>query len=165
MPNKGTFRIKKYPLLILFIFISVVIVAIGLSRWQYYPATMKSTAMRFSEYLISDKITEAYKLTHPGSRIGKKFKLFQSMLNSQLYRPNSRLPRLTHFEYKLLNPFQSYGNKLRRWVSNSKIKINQYDVEIFFFRGLDEKTPMPIRITLKRYGGSWRVVKIYLHAW
>lgn len=158
---------KKYRIYIalLLLISAFVIAAISLSRWQYYPSAMKSTAIRFSKHLLNYKVTEAYELKHPDSRAGKNFRVFMTMLNSQLYRPGSRLPPLTHIEYKLLYPFQSYGNMLRRWVSNSTLKINQYNVEIFFFRGRDEKLPMPIRVTLKRYNASWRVIKFYLHAW
>ncbi len=155
---------KKYTVLFLLI-IAVTTTGIGLSSLQYYPGEMKSTAIRFSKYLRDYNVTEAYKLMHPNSRAGKKYKIFKGMLDRSIYRTKSHLPSLTHVKYRSLFPFQSYGNKLRRWVFNSNLRINKYEVEMFFFRGLNDKIPMGIRVTLMRYSGGWRVVRTYLHAW
>jgi len=131
---------------------------------QYYPSSVKDTALRFSQHLLKYEIKKASNLLHPLSPAGRDLNVFMAMINSQLYKPGSSLPPLSHYRYKSLYPFQSYGNKVRRLISGSQKTIPIYYVEMRFFRGRDERIPMPVRITLKTHKGRWLIVKAYLHA-
>ena len=111
------------------------------------------TAQNFVDRLRSHDWEQAYELTTRQSDVGKSLGEFQGIVRRQWPEAPPASMR-----FLAARPFQSYGNRLRRWVHGQEIDPKEMSLE-FSIDGL------PFEVREKRVGrGEWKVSYFQSHA-
>ena len=111
------------------------------------------TAERFVELLKAQDLPGAYRLTTQRGGVGGSFEEFQRVVRRQWPGDGSAAVRRLD-----VGPFQSYGNRLRRWLRGQPVEMPELYVE-FSVGGV------PFKVS-ERYekNGEWKVSYFQTHA-
>ncbi|MFZ2266822.1 MAG: hypothetical protein WAV95_04510 [Azonexus sp.] len=122
--------------------------AIAWLQAEHEPSAPIEVAQAFLAHLEARQVARAYELTTQSGPLGSTLGQFET-LASRLPYGNTRLLGS--------HPFQTNGNRLRRWAAGREIEMPEVHVE---FSG-----QCLLRVTLRRtLGGQWRVSKLSSHA-
>jgi hypothetical protein len=132
--------------------------AVGAGFWglhrQYVPPDAVALAERFLSLIKAGNFTEAYSLTTQDALPGRTLEQFESNVHHRV-----AIDALTStVEWRgVKGGFQTYGNRLRRWLAGRKIDPDTIGLE--FQAG----TPIEIRL-ISSPDGKWRVTYFQTHA-
>ncbi|MBV8214663.1 MAG: hypothetical protein JOZ08_15750 [Verrucomicrobia bacterium] len=125
----------------------------GLHR-QYAPPDAISLAERFLSLLKAGNFTEAYSLTTQDALPGRTLEQFESNVHRRV-----AVDALTAtVEWRgVRGGFQTYGNRLRRWLAGRKMDPDSI--------GLEFQAGSPVEVRLvSSPDGKWRVTYFQTHA-
>ena len=125
----------------------------GLHR-QYAPPDALSLAERFLSLLKAGNFTEAYSLTTQDALPGRTLEQFESNVHRRV-----AVDALTAtVEWRgVRGGFQTYGNRLRRWLAGRKMDPDSI--------GLEFQAGSPVEVRLvSSPDGKWRVTYFQTHA-
>jgi hypothetical protein len=126
----------------------------GLRR-QYVPPDAIAVAERFISLIEAGNFADAYSLTTQDALSGRTLEQFQANLRAHV---GLKLP--ARFPAKYVGEtggFQTYGNRLRRWLAGRKIEQDIIHLEF------DAGAPLEIRL-VSSPDGKWRVTFFQTHA-
>jgi hypothetical protein len=116
---------------------------------QHYPKEAIDVAQQFVSLLHQDKFESAYALSIKNGSIGKTLTEFEAKARRE------RCPSEPKYDHTF--PFQSNGNRLRRWANGSEIDVQEIVVEF--------KSECLLGIRLKKTSDQqWRVFRFAVHA-
>ena len=136
--------------------ILVATAAFGLTARTHVPPAAIGIANSFIDRINFGDLSEAYSLTRRDAAVGESLGDFDAKLRRQLAIDAFPLHRSVTF-VGIRNGGQSYGNRIRRWLSGSKVDPDVVDLDYMF--GL----PFEIRLASDARG-TWRVVFFQSHA-
>ena len=123
---------------------------------RYVPPEAIAVAKRFIALIEDGNFTEAYALTTQDAMSGRTQEQFESNVRHRI----AQQVILQHpaVDWKgVRGGFQSYGNRLRRWLAGRK--MDPYILSLEFTVG----APLEIRL-ISSPDGKWRVVYFQTHA-
>lgn len=129
--------------------------AYALSHCDYVPREPLAVSRRFIDLVQAGSLAEAYRLTTERGAVGGNLEEFQSRIRRQLGIgdfPTHRAVALVG----ITSGRQSYGNRLRRWLTGRKLDPDEI--------GVDYVVEIPFEIRLVAEGGTWRIVFFQSHA-
>lgn len=117
------------------------------------PGRALQTAEKFVELLKAQDLPGAYQLTTRRGGVGSNLEEFQTVVRQQWPGGTSATIRRL-----AVGPFQSYGNRLRRWLRSQQVEMPELYVE-FSVGGV------PFKVS-ERYtkDGEWKVSYFQTHA-
>ncbi len=130
--------------------------AFGLITRTYVPSAAIGVANRFIDRINAGDLPGAYDLTTRDASVGSSFAEFDAKLRRQLAIGAFPLHRPVAL-VRIRSGDQSYGNRLRRWITGRKVDPDVVDLDYSF--GL----PFEIRLAPDQRG-SWRVIFFQSHA-
>ena len=157
MVQLGKLRSKSLYLLLLFgcIIVLGAIVFWGLHR-RYIPAEAVEISRRFITLIESGDLPAAYALTTQDRLSGATFEAFEARTRNEI----AQAIRLTHPPVQFVgehNGFQTYGNRLRRWLSGRKLDPETLSLEF--------NVGIPFEVRLVSSGdGKWKIAYFQSHA-
>ncbi len=117
------------------------------------PGQAIRTAEKFVDCPKTQELTQAYQLTTQRGDVGKSFVDFQKVVRQQW--PEGTTAPIRRLA---VSPFQSYGNRLRRWLQGQEVEMPEVHVE-FSVGG------MPFEVRERYVGkGEWKVSYFQAHA-
>jgi hypothetical protein len=121
---------------------------------RYVPPDAIAAGERFLSLVKAGNFTEAYSLTTQDALPGRTLEQFESNLHRRV-----ALDALTaNVEWRgVRGGFQTYGNRLRRWLAGRKIDPDSIGLEF------EAGSPVEIRL-LSSPDGKWRVTYFQMHA-
>ncbi len=128
----------------------------ALSRIPYIPPKPLAMSRHFIELAEAGELRDAYLLTNQGALVGKTPTAFEVNIRRQFAIdafPEHREIRLLYMN----SGFQSYGNRLRRWLLGRKLDADQVSFD-YVVGGL------PVEIQLVSHDGEWRIAHFQSHA-
>ena len=146
--------------LLLFLLLTVVIAAGTVAFWalhqRYIPLEAVETSRRFISLIESGNLREAYALTTQDDLSGATFEAFET-------RTKNRIDQTVFAAHPPIQwvgergGFQTYGNRLRRWLVGRKLDPNLLSLE--FTVG----TPFEVRL-VSVGEGKWKISYFRTHA-
>jgi hypothetical protein len=149
----------KYAKAVLYALVSIVIAttgaALALAHLSYVPRAPIEISRNFVDLIQAGDLGGAYVLTNQKAAVGRSLAAFEANIRHQLAVGESP----TNRPIKLIgtHSFQSYGNRLRRWLMGRKIDPDQVSVD--YFIGL----PFEVRLR-SNDTGEWRITYFQSHA-
>jgi hypothetical protein len=150
---------SKYAKALRYGLVSIAIMTIGaafaVAHLSYVPRAPIEISRNFVDHIQAGDLNGAYLLTNQKAAVGSSLPAFEANIRHQLaidVFPTTRPIKLigTH-------SFQSYGNRLRRWLMGRKIDPDQVSVD--YFIGL------PFEVCLRSNDtGEWRITYYQSHA-
>ncbi len=132
----------------LLIALSLVLILLAGFFWakaEYRPTDAVAVAQNFLAHLERQEFSEAYALTVHNNYVGKTLAVFSS---------NAEPCPSAVLKYSF--PFQSNGNRLRRWLAGKEVEMLEVGVEF--------NCPIPYKIILRRILGQWKIFNYGAHA-
>jgi hypothetical protein len=155
---KPVFMRTRWKILPLFLFTGIVlgILAFWALHQRYIPTDAIETSQRFISLIEAGNLREAYALTTQDALSGSTFEAFTA--NAQ-HRIDSRLgSNGTPIRWKGVHyGFQSYGNRLRRWLAGRKLDPDTISLEF------DVGAPFEVRV-VSSSNGKWKISYFQIHA-
>jgi hypothetical protein len=143
------FKTKSTFFIVSIILIAATAVAFIWLKRQHYPKEAVDIAQQFVTLLHQDKFESAYALTIKNGYTGKTLTEFQANAKTE------RCPSEPKYDHTF--PFQSNGNRLRRWVNGSEIDVQEINVEF--------KSDCLLGIRLRKTSDQkWKVYYFAAHA-
>lgn len=125
----------------------------GLHR-QYVPPDAIAAAERFLSLIKAGNFTEAYSLTTQDALPGRTLEQFESNVHRRV-AVDALTPTV---EWRgVRGGFQTYGNRLRRWLAGRKIDPDSIGLEF------EAGPPVEVRV-VSSPNGKWRVTYFQMHA-
>jgi hypothetical protein len=124
------------------------------TRIQYVPREALSLSIDFVDLIRSGQIAKAHGLTTKDGGVGRDLAAFTDKVHREWGDNVDRGPA----EVRHVRPFQSYGNRLRRWISGQSTDEAETSVDLSV-GGL----PFEVRV-VRLMGGGWRVRYFQVHA-
>jgi hypothetical protein len=125
----------------------------GLHR-QYVPPDAIAVAERFLSLIKAGNFTEAYSLTTQDALPGRTLEQFESNVHRRV-AVDALTPTV---EWRgVRGGFQTYGNRLRRWLAGRKIDPDSIGLEF------EAGPPVEVRV-VSSPNGKWRVTYFQTHA-
>ena len=156
--QKAPPRSRRKGLLLLLLALFILFGAAGAGYWglhrQYVPPDAIVLAERFLSLVKAGNFTEAYSLTTQDALPGRTLEQFESNVHHRI-----AVDALTStVEWRgVKGGFQTYGNRLRRWLAGRKIDPDSI--------GLEFEAGAPIEVRLvSSPDGKWRVTYFQTHA-
>ena len=117
------------------------------------PRPAIQTAESFVGFLKGRKLEQAYRLTTQKDEVGRSLTAFQTIVDQQWPGvPTAPVKRLA------VGPFQSHGNRWRRWMQGREVELPELRVE-FSVGGV------PFEVRERNAGhGEWKVSYFQSHA-
>jgi hypothetical protein len=145
---KKAWRFLILPLVLL---ITAVVIGIWLKQ-GYEPREARATTEQFIDLLYQEDFKSAYQLTSKSGYVGKTETEFTAIAERE--RCSSKPVFVSTF------PFQSNGNRLRRWYTK-----RTRDMEIINIEFRDTNNTCLLGITIKQKNNqTWRVIRFGRHA-
>ncbi len=117
-------------------------------RAAYDQRKPKQVALEFHRLLLAGQYPGAFDLSIKQAYVGKTAAELQTIANRQCLNAD---------QIKYTTPFQSNGNRLRRWWMDKEVEMEQVSVEL--------EGPCLLEVRLKHTGhGKWRVTYFASHA-
>ena len=132
------------------VFVAVAISAAALwwLKAEHYPTEPVRLAQAFIGHLAARQFIQAYELTVKSGHVGAT----AAQLEEISHREACKVERMV-----ATSPFQSNGNRIRRWASGQEVEMPEVQVE---FEGA-----CLLRVTVRRtQGNEWRVFTFASHA-
>ena len=123
---------------------------------RYVPPEAITLAERFLSFIKAGNFTEAYSLTTQDAMTGRTLEQFQSNVRHRV-AIDSLIQKQTIEWRGAHGGFQTYGNRLRRWLAGRKIDPDIIDLEF------DAGSPVEVRV-VSSPEGKWRVSYFQTHA-
>jgi hypothetical protein len=143
---------KAWRFLILTLALLMIAAAIGVWLKQgHEPTEARASAQQFIDLLYQEDFKAAYELTSKSGYVGKTEPEFTAIAERE------RCPSKPVFVSTF--PFQSNGNRLRRWYTKRTRDMEIINIE---FRGTDNTCLLGI--TIKQENKTWRVIRFGRHA-
>jgi len=123
---------------------------------SYVPRAPLEISRNFIDLIQAGDLGGAYLLTDQGAAVGSTLSAFEANIRRQLridVFPTDRPVELIGTR----GGFQSYGNRLRRWILGRKIDPDQVNLDYFF------GPPFEIRLRSNEIG-EWRITFFQSHA-
>jgi hypothetical protein len=118
-------------------------------RAAHFPVQAVQVAHSFVLHLEAQRYAQAYALAVPKGVMGRSAEQFEAFAKSQ-YCGATRIASTF--------PYQSNGNRLRRWWAGRQVELNEVAVEF-------EGVPCLLGVKVQRNAsGAWRVVRFASHA-
>jgi hypothetical protein len=146
--------------LLLLLLLTVVIAGGTIAFWglhqRYIPLEAVETSRRFISLIESGNLREAHALTTQDDSSGATFEAFET-------RTKNRIDQTVFVAHPPIQwvgergGFQTYGNRLRRWLAGRKLDPNQLSLE--FTVG----TPFEVRLVSVEEG-KWKISYFRMHA-
>jgi hypothetical protein len=127
----------------------------GLHR-QYVPPDAIALADRFLSLVKAGNFTEAYSLTTQDALPGRTLEQFESNVGHRMGGLNEKQSIEWRGER---GGYQTYGNRLRRWLAGRKLDEDRISLEFELAGGI----PVEIRV-VSSPDGRWRVTYFQTHA-
>ena len=130
--------------------------AFALARVPYVPSEPLAISREFVERIQAGDLADAYRLTNQGADVGRTPDAFEANVRHELgveAFPVDRSITLIGAH----GAFQSYGNRLRRWIAGRKVDPDQVSVDYYF------GPPLEVRLTSDD-AGNWRIIYFQSHA-
>lgn len=127
----------------------------GLHR-SYVPPEAIAVAERFLSLIKAGNFTEAYSLTTQDAMSGRTLEQFQSNVRHRVALDS--LAQKQTIEWRGVHGgFQTYGNRLRRWLAGRKIDPDVIGLQF------DAGSPVEVRV-VSSPEGKWRITYFQTHA-
>jgi hypothetical protein len=136
------------------------IALVGVAYWglhqRYVPAEAVEISRRFISLVESDNLREAYALTTQDSLCGTTFEAFET-------KTRNRISQIVFADRPPIqwvgvrSGFQTYGNRLRRWLARRKLDPDTLSLE--FTVG----APFEVRLVSSEQG-KWKISYFQTHA-
>jgi hypothetical protein len=123
---------------------------------SYVPPDAITLAERFLSLIKAGNFTEAYSLTTQDAMSGKTLEQFQANVRRRVALDSLILKQTVEWR-GVHGGFQTYGNRLRRWLAGRKIDP---DVIGLLF---DAGSPVEVRV-VSSPEGKWRIDYFQTHA-
>jgi hypothetical protein len=125
----------------------------GLHR-QYVPPDAITLSERFLSLIKAGNLAEAYSLTTQDALPGRTLEQFESNVHRRV-----AVDALTStVEWRgVRGGFQTYGNRLRRWLAGRKVDPDSIGLEF------EAGPPVEVRV-ISSPDGKWRVTYFQMHA-
>lgn len=125
----------------------------GLHR-QYVPPEAITLSKRFLSLIKAGNLAEAYSLTTQDALPGRTLEQFESNVHRRV-----AVDALTStVEWRgVRGGFQTYGNRLRRWLAGRKVDPDSIGLEF------EAGPPVEVRV-ISLPDGKWRVTYFQMHA-
>jgi hypothetical protein len=127
----------------------------GLHR-QYVPPDAIALAERFLSLVKAGNFAEAYSLTTQDALPGRTLEQFESNVGHRMGGLNEKQSIAWRGER---GGYQTYGNRLRRWLAGRKLDEDRISLEFELEGGI----PAEIRV-VSSPDGRWRVTYFQTHA-
>lgn len=115
------------------IIVTVAIISIlscGVLYWflkqEYRPARVIHKADQFITFLQNGDVSSAYELTLKTAAVGATLAAFSERAAVQFHMKHDQIERR---EINFVRSGQTYGNRLRRWLSGRKIDENEISID------------------------------------
>jgi hypothetical protein len=125
----------------------------GLHR-RYVPPDAIALAERFISLIKAGNFTEAYSLTTQDALPGRTLEQFESNVHHRV--AVDALTATVHWR-GVKGGFQTYGNRLRRWLAGRKVDPDSIGLEF------EAGAPVEVRV-VSSPDGKWRVTYFQTHA-
>jgi hypothetical protein len=125
----------------------------GLHR-QYVPPEAIASAKRFISLIKAGNFAEAYSLTTQDALPGRTLEQFESNVQHRI-AIDALKPTVEWRGVK--GGFQTYGNRLRRWLAGRKVDPDSIGLEF------EAGPPLEVRM-VSSPDGKWRVTYFQTHA-
>ena len=142
MPSLWNARRDKLHGLIAAVIVTA-LAAFALARVPYVPREPLAISREFVERIQAGDLADAYRLTNQGADVGRTPDAFEANVRHELIGAHGA--------------FQSYGNRLRRWIAGRKVNPDQVSVDYYF------GPPLEVRLTSDD-AGNWRIIYFQSHA-
>jgi hypothetical protein len=129
--------------------------AYALVRLRYLPREPLEISRNFIDLIQAGDLDRAYLMTDRGAAVGPTLAAFQANIRRQL--GVDLFPMRRPVELIGVHGFQSYGNRLRRWIMGRKIDLDQVTCD--YFVGL----PLEVRLRSDDRG-RWQITFFQSHA-
>jgi hypothetical protein len=129
--------------------------AYALTRLRYLPREPLKISRNFVDRIQAGDFERAYLMTDQGASVGRTLAAFEANIRHQL--AVDAFPMHRPVELVGAHGFQSYGNRLRRWIMGRKIDPDEMSCD--YFVGL----PFEVRLRSDDRGG-WRITFFQSHA-
>ena len=123
---------------------------------RYTPPAAVALAEQFLSLIKAGNFTEAYSLTTQDAMSGRTLEQFQANVRQRI-AVDSLIQSQTIQYRGASGDFQSYGNRLRRWLAGRK--IDQDIIHLQFYAG----SPVEVRL-VSSPEGKWRISYFQSHA-
>jgi hypothetical protein len=130
--------------------------ALGLTMRTHVPPAAVDVANTFIDRINVGDVPAAYRLTRQDASVGTSLGEFDLKLRRQLAIDAFPLHRSVNF-IAVRGGGQSYGNRLRRWMSGRKVDPDIVDLDYVF------AVPFEIRLASDERG-NWRVIFFQSHS-
>jgi hypothetical protein len=146
----------KIPFFLLLAGIALGAVAFWALHQRYVPGDAIETSQRFISLIESGNLRDAYALTTQDALSGSTFEAFTA--NAQNRIGHGLFPNGTPIRWKGIRyGFQSYGNRLRRWLAGRKLDPDMISLEF------DVGAPVEVRL-ISPADGKWKISYFQSHA-
>jgi hypothetical protein len=153
---------KSRPKRVLVIVVALLVLgaAAGAGYWglhrQYVSPDAIALAERFLALVKAGNFTEAYALTTQDAMSGRTQEQFEANLHRRIGLVLTNTNAVAELR-GVRNGFQTYGNRLRRWIAGRKIDPDGVSLEF--------SVPVPLEIRLmSSKEGKWKVSYFQVHA-
>jgi hypothetical protein len=151
-------RLKRVVLLVLALLILCGVAGAGywgLHR-QYVPPDAITLSERFLSLIKAGNLSEAYSLTTQDAMSGRTEEQFEANVRRRLGSVLVNEHSVAELR-GVRNGFQTYGNRLRRWIAGRKIDPDGVSLEF------SVPAPLEIRLVSSREG-KWKISYFQVHA-
>jgi len=157
-PSQSRARSKR--VLLFGVALLILVFLAGAGYWglhqSYVPPDAITVAERFLSLIKAGNFTEAYSLTTQDATSGKTLEQFQSNVRRRVALDS--LAQKQTIEWRGVHGgFQTYGNRLRRWLAGRKIDPDVIGLQF------DAGSPVEVRV-VSSPEGKWRVTYFQTHA-
>jgi hypothetical protein len=124
-------------------------------RCTYVPAEASAASAHLLVLLRQEKFQDAYAFIEHNSNTGTSFENFMRKVSRDCPRCGSGFS----FVFRYASPNQTYGNRLRRFLSGRRIDMERINLDYLLCGEI------PFRVTLSSdRGGKWKIVNFQVHA-
>jgi hypothetical protein len=127
-----------------------------IAHFPYISSPAQVMSRQFIDFVLCGDLQAAYRLMDKDVPAGATFTAFEAEVRQQLPLENPPVPQSVTFTgYR--GDFQSYGNRLRRWLRGRKLDPDRASFD--YTVGV----PFEVRLASDAAGG-WRIVYFQSHA-
>jgi len=125
----------------------------------YRPPEAVRRAEEFVSAIVSAEMERAYTLTSREAPFGNSFQEFVAAVDAEI---GAR--EIVSIRVRDAWPFQSYGNRLRRWLTGRQVEMPEISVD-FLLETDAEGSLLPFEVRQTYLGnGTWAVTYFQVHA-
>lgn len=158
--QKNDSRFRPKGALLLLVALVVLCALAGAGYWglhqRYVPPEAVASAQRFLALVKAGNFAEAYSLTTQDAMSGRTEEQFEANVRGRIGTVLGNENSVAEWR-GVRNGFQTYGNRLRRWLAGRKIDPDGVSLEF--------NVPAPLEIRLVSLPeGKWKISYFQVHA-